>query len=57
MIMMNIREAGLTATYCLQMSVRTHRNVGFCAVSAEAPAVVQTAMPKAFHKDAMHSQF
>lgn len=54
---MNIREAGLTATYCLQMSVRTHRNVGFCAVSAEAPAVVQTAMPKAFHKDAMHSQF
>lgn len=37
MITLNTVEAGLTATYCLQMSVETHTNVGFCALSAEAP--------------------
>lgn len=37
MVTMNTRESGLTATYCLQISVETHRNVNFCALSAEAP--------------------
>lgn len=62
MITVDTGEAGLTATCCLQISVETHRSVGFCALSAEAPEEVQqsgcaAAIPKAFHKDAVHSQF